>query len=429
LREVATHLEALERLYCVRKLPATSLHHYVSLFKDLLEEVRGTEGVLRAQRNGGGVKGGMPRRYRSWRNVPCSSVLAVAGVHGEASAYLIHYKRSRVAHQGKARNATGDLWRELREHPATRKELEALETKLFRRYPPLREGLVAQGVSSVRPYLKVSWVQWITLKGKRMRLMVRTMVAPLGEVPDEETLREFGEQMRKAESLYQAHLLLDPRSDWETVRGFLWSILEKVRGEGGLRVFQVSGKGTIRGYVRSDGPLETSALVVVGVHAERSVYVFHYERVYTDWSGRVPDLASWMRRRLHTFPEAKRELESLERRLFQRYPGLEDAVRTLKAHPPFIGAVERGLAAFLFDATEEVTHVLVGKALFPIRYRLRPYSPEDVRQIPEGTLAETLWKRTDLKALAPETVLELLRGKGDVREAERVWALARLSEF
>jgi hypothetical protein len=50
------------------------------------------------------------------------------------------------------------------------------------------------------------------------------MVAPLGEVPDEEALREFGEQMRKAESLYQAHLLLDPRSDWETVRGFLWAV-------------------------------------------------------------------------------------------------------------------------------------------------------------------------------------------------------------
>jgi hypothetical protein len=144
LREVATHLEALECRYCVRRLLATSLHDYVSLFKDLLEEVRGTEGVLRAQRDGGGVKGGMPRRYRSWRNVPCSSVLAVAGVHGEASAYLIHYERSKVAHQGKVRNAVGDLWRELREHPATRKELETLETKLFRRYPPLKEGQTAE---------------------------------------------------------------------------------------------------------------------------------------------------------------------------------------------------------------------------------------------------------------------------------------------
>ena len=265
-----------------------------------------------------------------------------------------------------------------------------------------------------------------------MRGMVRTMVAPLGGVPDEGALREFGEQMRKAEGLYRTHLLLDPSSDWETVRSFLWSALEKVRGEEGLRVFQVNGKGATRGYVRSDDPLETSVLAAMGVHATRSVYVLHYERVHTDWSGRIPDLTSWMRGRTHIFPDVKRELKGLERKLFQRYPGLEDAVRTLKAHPPFIGAVERGLATFLFDATEEVTHVLVGKALFPIRYRLRPYSPEDVRQIPEGTLAETLWKRTDLKALAPEAVLALLRGEADrslVREAERVWALARLGEF
>jgi hypothetical protein len=262
-----------------------------------------------------------------------------------------------------------------------------------------------------------------------MRGMVRTMIAPLGGVPNEEALKEFGEQMQKAEGVHQGHLLLDPGSDWETVRGFLWSVLEKVRGENGLRVFQVNGKGAMRGYVRSNGPLETSALVAIGVHATHSVYVFHYERVQPDWDGRVPDLATWMRRRVHTLPEVKRELEELERKLFWRYPGLEDAVRTLKAHPPFIGTVERGLATFLFGATEEVTHVLVGKALFPIRYRLRPYSPEDVRQMPEGALAETLWKRTALEALAPEAVRGLLLGEGDVREAERAWALARLSEF
>jgi hypothetical protein len=170
----------------------------------------------------------------------------------------------------------------------------------------------------------------------------------------------------------------------------------------------------------------------MGVHAARSVYVFHYERVHTDSSRSPPDLTSWLRRRAHAFPEVKGELEILEGRLFQRYPGLEDAVRALKAHAPFIGAVERGQVTFLFGATEEVTHVLVGKVLFPIRYRLSPYFPEDIRQIPEETLAETLWKRTDLKALAPEAVLGLLRGEADkrvVREAERVWALARLGEF
>jgi hypothetical protein len=259
--------------------------------------------------------------------------------------------------------------------------------------------------------------------------MVRIMVAPLGGVPDEGALREFGRQIQKAEAAYQTHLLLDPGSDWEAVRGLLWSLLERVRAEGGLRAFQASGKGVPRGHVRWESPPETSVLAVMGVHAARSVYVFHYERLHTDSSRRPPDLTSWLRRRAHAFPEVKGELEILEGRLFQRYPGLEDAVRALKAHAPFIGAVERGLATFLFDATEKVSHVLVGKALFPIRYLLGPYSPEDVRQMPEETLAEALWKRTDLGALAPEAVLGLLRGEGDVREAERVWALARLGEF
>jgi hypothetical protein len=139
LRAVAVDLEALERSYRVRKLPGAPLRDYVNLLKELLEEVRGTEGILRTQRDGGGLKRGMPKVYRSWRDIPCSSVLAVAGVHGAASAYLVHYERSKVTRQGKARNVVNDLWRKLRNHPATRKELEALEGKLFQRYPPLKE--------------------------------------------------------------------------------------------------------------------------------------------------------------------------------------------------------------------------------------------------------------------------------------------------
>jgi hypothetical protein len=139
LREVAAALEALERPYRARKLPGASLRDYVGLLKELLEEVRGTEGVFKTQRDGGGVKKGIPKVYRSWRDIPSSSVLAVAGVRGEASAYLVHYERSKITRQGGARNAVNDLWRELRNHLATRKELEALEKKLFQRYPPLKE--------------------------------------------------------------------------------------------------------------------------------------------------------------------------------------------------------------------------------------------------------------------------------------------------
>jgi hypothetical protein len=139
LRGVAAHLEVLERPHLERKLPGNSLCGYLGLLKELLEEVRETEGVLRAQRDGGGTEKETPKPYRTRRDIPRSSVLAVAGVHGGASAYLVHYERSEVTRQGKARNAVGDLWRELRKRPATRRELEALEKKFFRRYPLLEE--------------------------------------------------------------------------------------------------------------------------------------------------------------------------------------------------------------------------------------------------------------------------------------------------
>jgi hypothetical protein len=251
--------------------------------------------------------------------------------------------------------------------------------------------------------------------------VTRALVAPLGGLPDEEALREFGEQVLKLERGHRTRVLLDPDLGWETLSGLLWSLLEGVRGEEGLRSSQVSGTRT-KGY---DFPV-ASVLVAAGAHAERSAYVLHYERTPTNWNGKPLDLTRWIRRELHVFPEAKRELEALRRRLSQRYPDLEAALKGQRGPPLLVEAEPRGQVVFLSNPAEEVTHALVGKALFPIRYTGEPYSLKTARGAPEKVLAKLLRRGTSLGALSRKAVLALLRGEGDVREAERVWALARL---
>ncbi len=251
--------------------------------------------------------------------------------------------------------------------------------------------------------------------------MTRVLVARLGELPDEEAVRAFGEGVLKLERGYRTRTFLDPGPGREALEGLLWGLLEGVRGREGLRASQVSGKGT-KGH---DFPV-ASVLVAVGVHAERSVYVLHYERTPTNWHGKPLDLARWMRRELHAFPEAKGELEVLRRRLSQHHPGLEAALRELKDPPLLVEAVPRGHVVFLVNPAEEVTHVLVGEALFPIRYTGEPYPPKTARGAPEKVLAKLLRRGTCLGALPSKAVLALLRGEGDVKEAERVWRLARL---
>jgi hypothetical protein len=97
-----------------------------------------------------------------------------------------------------------------------------------------------------------------------------------------------------------------------------------------------------------------------------------------------------------------------------------------------LGGVRRGQVAFLYNDDERVTHVLVGQALFPVRPGRRRYSPGNIREAPDEELVEFLQKRTSLDTFPPERILALLQGKGsakDIEEAERVWAIERLSEF
>jgi hypothetical protein len=142
LWKIATELEVLERPYRTRRLlgrPDAHPQGYVSLLVELLEKVRGWDEALTAQKDGGGAEGATLKRCRSFRNPPTTSILAVMGVHGESSAYLIHYWRTSLEREGRPRDARKHLWSMLHHHPAIWKELEPMQARLFQRYPALRE--------------------------------------------------------------------------------------------------------------------------------------------------------------------------------------------------------------------------------------------------------------------------------------------------
>lgn len=255
--------------------------------------------------------------------------------------------------------------------------------------------------------------------------MTHVLVAPLGELPKEEALSEFGERVLEEDCQYQACTLLPRNSSQKAVRAVLQGLLKRVSGVEGLFTAQTSGR--VRKYCE-----QASVLVAAGVHAKRSVYVLHWERVFIDWWGKPSDRTLFLREDLHAYPEAKRELEALEGILCRRYPGLKSALRNspegVGRRPFFAGALERGHVVFLSNLKGKVTHTLVGRALMPIRSIWGHYRQEDIWQAPESQLVKVL-QETALKALPSEALLALLRGEGDVQEAERVWALTRLGEF
>ncbi len=139
---------------------------------------------------------------------------------------------------------------------------------------------------------------------------------------------------------------------------------------------------------------------------------------------------------LGTFVTGKEAL-AFYSRYKTHYHGLHATLRNLGGPATQIaeetsGAVKRGQLAFLYNADEKVTHVLVGQVLFPVRPGRSRYSPGDIREMPDEELVEFLQNRTGLNALPPERILALLHGRGtakDLEEAQRAWAMERLSEF
>jgi hypothetical protein len=142
LWKIATELEALERPYRTRRLlgrPDAHPQGYVSLLVELLEKVRGRDGTLTAQKDGGGAQGAILKRCCGFRAPPTTSILAAMGVHGESSAYLIFYWRSCLEREGQPRDARTHLWAMLNHRRAIWKELKPMQAKLFQQYPVLKE--------------------------------------------------------------------------------------------------------------------------------------------------------------------------------------------------------------------------------------------------------------------------------------------------
>jgi hypothetical protein len=136
LEEVAKELQEKERRYRARTLPLVA-QEPVEPLKRFLEEVRGNEGILTSQIDGGGVM----RRYTKFHGPAATSVLAAAGIHAERSAYVLVYERTRTDRWGRPPRITRLTRVALHNNPGTREELEALEEKVFRRYPALEEAL------------------------------------------------------------------------------------------------------------------------------------------------------------------------------------------------------------------------------------------------------------------------------------------------
>jgi hypothetical protein len=252
------------------------------------------------------------------------------------------------------------------------------------------------------------------------------MTAPLGELPDERALREVALYLEKRERRYRKRTLLGEtfQSHIDVVR----SALEKVRGTEGVFSAQLDGGGVPKERSASCGPVGTSILAVLGVHAERSVYTLRYQRDRTDHMGRVPDRAFSLRMdllRLCQNPEVRREVEAFEGKLLDRYPGLRVAAKRLEGRP-LLGVVERGTLLFPVGLNGYCSQVLVGTILLSLGFA---HKAENLRTTHDLDLYAILLEEIPRRTLLPQDIYALLQGEGDLEEAERALAMERLSAF
>jgi len=254
----------------------------------------------------------------------------------------------------------------------------------------------------------------------------RVLVAPLGELPPEEALKGFVEAVRERErrlwpwshnpKIYS--LEVNPKDPADVLR----ALLERVRGREGIRFRQLAGEP------RSREDIVVSALTVVGVHGNRSAYIVHYGRARVDHRGRFPYGPFEVLEFLSGEEEVDEQLDFLEEMFLRRYPPLREfPVST------FVEAAKVGQVVFPIDLTGHAPCVLIGETTLPLLRRgyqsalLWPLPWERIARADEEALVRVLRKRTLLDSLPAKTARNLLRGKGDPKEVERVAAMAQPS--
>jgi len=114
----------------------------LELVKKLLEGVRGGEGILAS------------RASVTWPVHPGpASVLTAVGIHAQHSFYALHYARVRTDRQGRFPHSLEWVKTWAACLPEARKEVKALQGRLFERYPPLR-GASLEGLSFVPVFIE-----------------------------------------------------------------------------------------------------------------------------------------------------------------------------------------------------------------------------------------------------------------------------------
>jgi hypothetical protein len=249
----------------------------------------------------------------------------------------------------------------------------------------------------------------------------RVLVAPLGELPGEKELVELAASLREEERYRPGRRLFTGgrKKDAELLR----KALEEVRAREGVLLAQKNGerKGIEEPLGRERAVV--SVLCLAGVHGERSVYVLRFERWKVRQGDPVPSLTWLLGEALKGSPEARRQLEFLRAELQEHHP----ALRHLEEKGlPVVRAEAWGHVVLFLDPLGEAVYVGVGRTVVPLPHV--GITPVDLET--EGA-SRVRWLRehTPLGHLPPKKVRALLRGKGDVEEAERVLALLRLSEY
>jgi hypothetical protein len=252
------------------------------------------------------------------------------------------------------------------------------------------------------------------------------LTAPLGELPEREALVRQVRDLEEEDGLYRdtfhsSRTIREAHGDLAWVLG---QLLEAVRARDGILGYRVDGAGTAR-YALREGE-RVSVLTALGIHGERSLYVLHYARVGLERGGKIPYTPRWVRTRVARNPVVGEQLEAIHRKLLAEHPALRGvSLERLSLPPLFVEVERRGQVAFAVAASGEVTHAVVGgRAVFALD---RPYAEDLFLESAEENLVRVLRGRTALGSLPPTAVSLLLRGKGDLEAAERLWAMARLA--